>query len=153
MRKAAPRIRLRDDVHHPELAMARLRRALRILLATLDRHGCELSVYFCDEATIRLLNRDWRGFDRSTDVLSFSQLEGETPPGQPGILGDVVIAVPVAERRARRDGRPVEEEVLRLLVHGLLHLEGHDHQRPAETARMRGLEDEMLKMLVAKLRA
>jgi len=70
---------------------------------------------------MRGLNREWRGMDRPTDVLSF-------PSGEKGFLGDLVIDLPYAARQARRLGHPVSREVQLLLAHGILHLLGHDHE-------------------------
>lgn len=76
---------------------------------------------FCGDRRMRSLNRRYRGKDRPTDVLAFPA-EGE------GLLGDVVISVPYASRQARRRGEPAAREIDRLLVHGLLHLCGYDHE-------------------------
>jgi probable rRNA maturation factor len=82
-----------------------------------------VSVLFCSDARMRTLNRRWRGKDKSTDVLAF-------PAGRAanGFLGDIVISVPYASREARRRKEPAAREVDRLLVHGLLHLMGYDHE-------------------------
>jgi probable rRNA maturation factor len=83
----------------------------------------EVSVLFCADGRMRTLNRRWRGLDRPTDVLSF-------PAGDAadGLLGDIVISVPYASRAARRRSEPPAREIDRLLVHGLLHLAGYDHE-------------------------
>jgi probable rRNA maturation factor len=83
----------------------------------------EVSVLFCADGRMRTLNRRWRGLDRPTDVLSF-------PSGEKAgaFLGDIVISVPYASRAARRRAEPPSREIDRLLVHGLLHLAGYDHE-------------------------
>jgi probable rRNA maturation factor len=83
----------------------------------------EVSVLFCADRRMRALNRRYRGQDRSTDVLAF-------PAGDAGggFLGDIVISVPYAEREARKRREPGPREIDRLLVHGLLHLMGYDHE-------------------------
>jgi probable rRNA maturation factor len=83
----------------------------------------EVSVLFCADRRMRALNRRYRGKDRSTDVLAF-------PAGSSGadFLGDIVISVPYAVREARRRQEPPSREIDRLLVHGLLHLMGYDHE-------------------------
>ena len=83
----------------------------------------EVSVLFCADTRMRALNRRYRGQDRPTDVLAF-------PAGDAGsqFLGDIVISVPYAEREARRRREPGAREIDRLLVHGLLHLMGYDHE-------------------------
>jgi len=106
----------------------------------------ELSVALVDDATIRALNRDFRGKDRPTDVLAFAMREGEQmpSPGEIELLGDVVIAVPTARRQARRRRRSLLDELTMLLGHGLLHLIGYDHATKAEekvmVAKTRQLE-------------
>ncbi len=92
---------------------------------------------------MRELNRDYRGISKPTDVLSFSPREGEGPDrGLP--LGDVVISVETAARQAEELGHDFDREVERLLVHGLLHLLGHDHQTDADRKRMRARERRIL---------
>ena len=69
------------------------------VLELLDRPDGEVALVFCDDETIHPLNRDWRGYDKPTDVLSFSQVEGPEM-GDPNVLGDVIISVPTAQRQA-----------------------------------------------------
>jgi len=99
---------------------------------------------------MRTLNRRYRSLDRTTDVLSFSLREGAFPDIQPRMLGDIVIAVPVAVRQAKEMGHSFSREIDRLLVHGLAHLLGYDHERgPREALRMRRKEQRLLKVLSA----
>jgi rRNA maturation RNase YbeY len=112
----------------------RLGRRARRLLAALGRRDAELSVLLVSDRCMRGLNRRWRGRDRPTDVLSFSQLEGEGA-APPALLGDVVISVPTARRQAAACGESLGRESERLLIHGLLHLLGYDHERSAAEAR------------------
>ena len=83
----------------------------------------EVSVLFCADTRMRALNRRYRGQDRPTDVLAFPAGDSDS-----GFLGDIVISVPYAEREARRRREPGAREIDRLLVHGLLHLMGYDHE-------------------------
>ena len=83
---------------------------------------------------MRDLNRRHRGRDRTTDVLAFAQREGIARPPD-GLLGDVVISVDTARRQAAERGASPAHEAERLLVHGLLHLLGYDHERSAAEAR------------------
>jgi probable rRNA maturation factor len=130
----------------PSLA-ARLARSGRRLLAGLRRPDAELSVVLVSDRMIRTLNRRWRGKDRATDVLSFSQLEGDGR-APVDLLGDVVISVPTARRQARERGESLAREGERLLIHGLLHLLGYDHERSAaEAARMRRREAALARLL------
>ena len=117
----------------PALA-TRLGRAATRLLGRLRLGGAELSIVLVSDAEMRRLNSHWRGKDRPTDVLSFAQREGAG--GAPdGLLGDVVISVDTARRQASERGAPLAREGERLLVHGLLHLLGYDHERSALEAR------------------
>jgi probable rRNA maturation factor len=96
---------------------------------------------FTDDDEIRVLNRDYRKHDRATDVLSFhlQELRGEMDPAGQGIaLGDIVISVETARRRAH--GRRLIAELERLAIHGLCHLFGHDHKKKAEATVMFALE-------------
>jgi probable rRNA maturation factor len=94
---------------------------------------------------MRALNNSWRGKDKSTDVLSFSQVEGmAVPPGGPHLLGDVVISMPTAARQAVARGHTLEEEMARLLVHGILHLLGHDHVHGGWQAKKMRAEERRL---------
>lgn len=84
---------------------------------------------------MRTLNRRYRGKDRPTDVLSFPMREGRFSRVRKELLGDIVICVPAAARQARSAGGTLREEIDRLLVHGLLHLLGYDHERGGREAR------------------
>jgi probable rRNA maturation factor len=106
-----------------------------------------LSLTLAGDAEIRRLNRDYRGKDRPTDVLSFSLSEGEFGEVSRS-LGDVVISLETAARQASENGLTLAEEVERLLVHGILHLAGFDHEvSPREERRMRRKEREMRGLL------
>jgi rRNA maturation RNase YbeY len=95
---------------------------------------------------MRSLNRRYRGKDRTTDVLAFALREA--PHSFSGMLGDVVIAVPMAVRQAKEGQRSLDEELTVLLVHGMLHLCGYDHERSdAEARRMKRREQAMLRAL------
>jgi rRNA maturation RNase YbeY len=98
-------------------------------------------VLIVGDRAMRTLNREYRGKDRTTDVLSFPMREGAHMRLQPHLLGDIVISLPMAERQAREAGASLREEVDRLLVHGFLHLLGYDHERgSAEARRMEARE-------------
>ncbi len=107
----------------------------------------ELSVTVTDDETVRSLNREYAGEDAVTDVLSFSQREGEefaAPEDSVPPLGEVIIAYPQALRQATEHRRSLEAEVARLLIHGILHLLGYDHAEPEDERRMRAREEELL---------
>lgn len=116
---------------------ATVKRRAEKMLAHLALGSVELSVALVDDAMIRDLNREYRGFDKPTDVLAFALREGQ-PFAQVDEepLGDVVISIPTAARQARKARRPLLDEVTMLLGHGLLHLLGYDHVTRADEVVM-----------------
>ena len=110
----------------------------------------EVSLTLVDDVTIQNLNRDYRGVDAPTDVLSFSLEESreEEPAFEDlsavKILGDIVISLETASRQSEEYGHSLEREVAFLTVHGLLHLLGYDHQRPEEEAEMEQMQEVIL---------
>jgi probable rRNA maturation factor len=108
----------------------------------------EVSVTFVDNETIQELNREHRGIDKPTDVLSFSQLEGEemaeVPEGVPLPLGDIVISLERCQEQAADYGHSFDRELGFLVAHGMLHLLGYDHQTPEEEAAMMAKTEEIL---------
>lgn len=135
-------VRVRNDHRRGAAAARRAGRKARAFLVALGRGEAELSILVCSDAVIRRLNREWRGRDRATDVLSFPLTE---PAGAGPWLGDVVLSLDTAERRARQEARPLAAELDRYLAHGILHLLGHDHERAAEAARMAAAEERLLR--------
>lgn len=111
----------------------------------------ELSILLADDATIQELNRDWRQKDKPTNVLSFPQHETPLklkPSPMPVILGDIAMAYQTLGREAKGEGKTFEAHFAHLLVHGLLHLLGMDHERSTRHAnRMEALEIEILAKL------
>ncbi|HHY14724.1 MAG TPA: rRNA maturation RNase YbeY [Firmicutes bacterium] len=105
----------------------------------------EVSVSFVDDRAIRALNKQYRGLNEPTDVLSFPQ--DELPPGLPQILGDIVISLERAEEQAGEYGHRPEREVVYLAVHGLLHLLGYDHETEEGQNIMRAKEEQVLAAL------
>jgi probable rRNA maturation factor len=115
-------------------------------LAPDQRTGVELSIVLANDATLRALNRDYRGKDKPTNVLSFAAQEGAPAPagGGPLMLGDVIVACETAQREAAAESKPIADHLRHLIVHGLLHLLGHDHEQPDEAEEMEGLERRVL---------
>jgi probable rRNA maturation factor len=112
--------------------------------------AAEVSVLLCDDARMRALNAIYRRQDRATNVLSFPALEldpGHLPVAPPPLLGDVVLAAETVAAEAARDGRRPADHLRHLVVHGCLHLLGHDHQDDAEAARMEAQESGILRAL------
>jgi rRNA maturation RNase YbeY len=117
------------------------RAALATLAQAVPRVRGEVTVVLSGDREIRRLNREYRGKDRSTDVLSFDIGDG-LAAGEP--FGDIVISVETAKRQAKDYGAPLETEILRLLIHGTLHLCGYDHHERRDAARMHGLTRRLL---------
>eukprot|EP00326_Haptolina_ericina_P028135 CAMPEP_0181184604 /NCGR_PEP_ID=MMETSP1096-20121128/9057_1 /TAXON_ID=156174 ORGANISM="Chrysochromulina ericina, Strain CCMP281" /NCGR_SAMPLE_ID=MMETSP1096 /ASSEMBLY_ACC=CAM_ASM_000453 /LENGTH=166 /DNA_ID=CAMNT_0023273381 /DNA_START=44 /DNA_END=544 /DNA_ORIENTATION=- len=115
--------------------------ALKLLHAAAPTEQHQLSLTLCDDSFIHGLNRQWRGVDRPTDVLSFP-LDDEV------LLGDLVISVDTAQREATERGYALRDEIRVLLVHGLLHLLGYDHETDAsEHAEMASAEQRLMSKL------
>ncbi|KAA5604961.1 rRNA maturation RNase YbeY [Roseospira marina] len=118
----------------------------------------ELCIALEDDASVHALNRDFRGQDKPTNVLSFAALEGEDgrvlppvvdgdpldPDPEPEMLGDVIVAFETTRDEAARDGKALADHLSHLVVHGVLHLLGYDHQDDDEAEAMEGLETRIL---------
>lgn len=119
-----------------------LKRAELYARKTLDFFSLkgELSVAFVDDPEMRELNRNYRNISRTTDVLTFEQ-------GREGLIGDLVISLETARRRAALYGISLPEEIKRLVVHGIAHLAGHMHKKKKEGEKMRAEESGILRLL------
>jgi probable rRNA maturation factor len=117
-----------------------LKKITRLVLKELNLpKDSELSITFIDDARMRELNRTYRNIDRTTDVLSFPQREGPDFT----LLGDIVISIETARRHRVSYGVTLHEELKKLIIHGILHLLGHDHKKKKETEIMREKEIEL----------
>jgi probable rRNA maturation factor len=132
-----------SDRRHARLAPA-LRALVRATLAGEGRRPGEVGIVLADDAALRELNRRWRGLDRATDVLSFSYDE-DAGGRRHAVNGDLVVSMDRVEEQARRFRVPRGAELARLVIHGALHLAGHDHRRPAERRAMRAREEAALR--------
>ena len=103
----------------------------------------ELSLVLCDDAFIRDLNRTWRGKDWPTNVLSFPTDEANAERA----LGDIVVAYETSVREAKEEGQPLDQYLSHLIVHGVFHLLGYDHETDAEADEMERLETRALQAL------
>lgn len=116
----------------------------------------EMSLVFTDSETVRKLNRDYRGIDEPTDVLAFYMLPQQgadadfvSPPDDITHLGEVIISYPKAVEQAKEQGHSTEQELTLLIIHGILHLLGYDHEKPEEEAKMRAREKELLERAIS----
>lgn len=114
-----------------------IRRDVRKVLDMLGMRDRELSLLFVDDRGIRELNRDWLRRDRPTNVISFSLREGDFGGISPGVLGDVAVSVEAARREAQAAAIPFEDALFYLVLHGVLHLAGYEHEGPGNKARAR----------------
>jgi len=129
------------------LAAAAARAALSGAAGKLAKARLILGLVLTDDAEQRGLNRTYRGRDAATNVLSFTIADPATPAGAPVLLGDVVLAFATIEREATEQQKPLADHLRHLVVHGVLHLLGFDHQRADEAAAMEAREIEILATL------
>ena len=106
-------------------------------------HPCEVSIVLTNDTHIRTLNRDYRGKDKPTNVLSF-------PQDEPALLGDIIIALETIQREAEEQRKSFDNHFTHMLVHGCLHLMGFDHITDNEAKEMETLEVQILKQLNIK---
>jgi len=112
----------------------------------------EVGLLITDDKTVRTLNKSYRGLDEPTDVLSFALTEKQPGNDSPFVnppdgilhLGEVIISYPQAVRQAKENNHRVEQEVALLIIHGVLHLLGYEHDKPAKEKEMRALEKKVL---------
>ena len=119
-----------------DFPIALIERAAQLALKHQEEsRDVNLSVVLTDNRRLRKLNREYLGIDAPTDVLSFPASESDPETGA-RYIGDILISVPYAAKGAKTAGHPLEAELQLLVVHGVLHLLGHDHAKPREKTRM-----------------
>jgi probable rRNA maturation factor len=128
----------------PRVVKSVVRRAVKEAAAAVSTSGAELAIVLTNDSAIRLLNRDWRGKDAATNVLSFP---AKNASGRPPHIGDIVLAYETIAREAREEGKPFGHHVAHLTVHGFLHLNGYDHERSKDAEKMEQLERGILRRL------
>ena len=131
-----------------KLPLRRIKRTAQDILDFLDQSESELSLALVDNAAIAKLNKKYRRKSKATDVLSFP---AESAANGPGLLGDVVISIDKARQQAQAGGWTLTQEIDRLLIHGIVHLLGYDHERSPKDARvMRALEKQIAHAVCGK---
>ena len=105
--------------------------------------GAEVSVLMCDDARIREINKDWRGLDKPTNVLSFPAAPKEALARLP-VVGDIAVAYETVVREAAEEGKSLPDHVAHMIAHGFLHLVGFDHETDEEAEEMEALEIRIL---------
>jgi probable rRNA maturation factor len=133
----------------PPLSPDELVSIAEFVLNKLEMRDMELSIVICDDETLRELNREYRGKDESTDVLSFAQqnIGIDHFPPEPQLLGDIVISLDTLKRNSEYFTVPVHQELTRLLIHGILHLAGMDHDTNDAVEPMLILQEELLQQV------
>lgn len=116
----------------------------RAIEAVLPGDGRSIDVVLTSDTEIQAINREWRGFDKPTNVLSFPSPEMPVPEGEVAHLGDLVLAYETMAREAKEVGKPLADHVTHLVVHGTLHLLGFDHEDDAEAEVMEQKERDIL---------
>lgn len=134
------------SVQQPDKRLAGLmpRTVLRRWIQAAQFAPAELTLRFVGEAEGRELNRDYRGKDYATNVLTFAYADGEDVAEDDPVQADIVLCVDVLLREAAERAIPIEQHAAHLVVHGVLHAQGYDHEDDEEAAEMEGLEREIL---------
>jgi probable rRNA maturation factor len=132
-----------------KIQQRKIRSSVIKLLKVMDCEDKELSITFVDDNTIKQLNKQYLQRDNSTNVLSFSLQEGDYGNINPDILGDIIISVETAQRDSVIGGLSLSEEIIFLIIHGLLHLLGFNHENTtkAHTTEMQTKEKELFGIL------
>jgi probable rRNA maturation factor len=117
-----------ENRQKPMVSTPVLRKKTEQILNALGCNHHEISIVIMDDTQIKELNHSFRGIDRPTNVLSFPMQEGEFSDITPGLLGDVVISAQTAAREAQETSISLDERMSQLLIHGILHLVGFDHE-------------------------
>ncbi|MBP7241070.1 rRNA maturation RNase YbeY [Amaricoccus sp.] len=128
-------------------ALADRAAAAALEAAGLDPGGCEIGLLAADDARIAALNAEWRGKQDATNVLSWPSADGPALPGEARFLGDLALAFETCAAEAEAAGVPAADHVTHLVVHGVLHLVGHDHEDDGEAEAMEALERKVLASL------
>jgi len=148
------KIHLRVGPYRSKLATRRLREAAKKTLAHEAFAGDgELAIIITSDEEVQALNRRYRGIDAPTDVLSFGQAAAPEPlaPGEPAYLGDVLISYPRARTQAKAAGHATADELVLLVIHGVLHLLGHDHVRRNDKRKMWAAQAVVLREMGARV--
>jgi len=144
-------ILLKNQQKAIQLNEKRIKKTAECVLKHLKISDHELSILFLDNKGITAINKKYLGRDQPTNVISFSLREGEFGDINPQVLGDVVISVEKAHEQALGKGTKLEEEITFLLIHGILHLLGYDHEgKRSEREKMRKKEKEVYQFVTGK---
>ncbi len=139
-------VRIEDKVGDCPVHAELIERAALAVLEQQTAGEGDLTVVLTDDAQLQALNQEYLGIDAPTDVLSFPA-DFVDPDSETRYFGDILISIPRAQAQADEAGQPIRDEILLLVVHGVLHLLGHDHAGEEEKQRMWAAQDEILRGL------
>lgn len=129
------KILINKEIYDKQITKKFIENIAKEILDFLDQKNVEIGITLTDNETIQALNKEWRNKDKPTDVLSFP-INEKPPEYKYYLLGDVVISLPFAKKQAEKIGLTYKEEILRLLIHGILHLLGYDHEKSEKEAKI-----------------
>jgi probable rRNA maturation factor len=129
MEKVKMEVLIKNNQKKKKIEIDKVRTVAQDILNALGSRDVQLSILICDDSEISVLNRKYLGRTGPTNVISFPMQEGEFPDVFPELLGDVVISAETADREAREIEQDFEMRFIELLVHGILHLKGYDHEK------------------------
>ena len=124
-----------------------VKRAVLAAVEAISTPSTELAIVLTDDSAIQTLNRDWRGKNAPTNVLSFPAAAPGKSRSAPPYIGDIIIAYQTVAREAVAEGKPFNHHLAHLAVHGFLHLLGYDHENDRDAEKMERLERKILKRL------
>ncbi|MCX5848304.1 MAG: rRNA maturation RNase YbeY [Deltaproteobacteria bacterium] len=139
------KLQIKNSQNKIKIDKRRIRSTVLNIMKILDCADKEISLYFVDDEKIKQLNRQYLEKDKATNVISFSLREGDYGDINPHILGDIVISADTAQKDARKGKFTIEQEIDFLLIHGILHLLGYNHENTTkkETNKMRRKEKDL----------
>lgn len=144
-------VRLSNEQERVPLSLTKLKVVGKLILELLHLADVEVSFLFVTDRRIKIFNRQYRGKNRPTDVLAFSQMEGKSSPAVGSkLLGDVIISVDTTERQAPLYRHSFKEELILYMIHGVLHLLGYDDEQPAPRKIMRQEEERIMNKIRRK---
>jgi len=145
-------LQIKNQQNKFNLDRRRIRRTMKIIMRQLACPDMEISLVFTDDAGIKMLNKAYLGKNKPTNVLSFSLQENEFGDINPQILGDIVISAETANKDAAAGGLTLAQAIDFLLIHGLLHLLGYNHEKTTknETRKMKQKEKELFRLVCDK---
>ncbi|MBD3310878.1 MAG: rRNA maturation RNase YbeY [Candidatus Magasanikbacteria bacterium] len=136
-----------STVSKPGLSEKKIQKIVEMVFKNLKKTQSKTSIHFVGSDKMKSLNKRFRAVKKDTDVLAFTMNEGDKMPIRSGEIGDIFISVPYVRKNAKKFSVPYKQELSRIIVHGLLHLLGFDHQNKKEAEKMFALQEKMVKKI------